>query len=101
MKTKDLQLDWIKCFVAVVDGGSLSNAAGEIHRSQSAVSMQIKKLEEALGHRLLERDTRKLQLTPDGQTLLGYARQTSVSHQLCSNLQLLLPRARATDCSGG
>ena len=52
MTPKDLQLDWLKCFVAVVDGGSLSSAAGEIHRSQSAVSMQIKKLEEALGHRL-------------------------------------------------
>ena len=75
MTPKDLQLDWLKCFVAVVDGGSLSNAAGEIHRSQSAVSMQIKKLENALGHRLLERDARNLQLTADGQTLLGYARR--------------------------
>ncbi len=75
MTPKDMQLDWLKCFVAVVDGGSLSNAAGEIHRSQSAVSMQIKKLEEALGQRLLERDARRLQLTADGQTLLGYARR--------------------------
>ncbi len=75
MTPKDLQLDWLKCFVAVVDGGSLSNAAVEIHRSQSAVSMQVKKLEEALGHRLLERDARKQQLTAEGQTLLGYARR--------------------------
>ncbi len=75
MTPKDLQLDWLKCFVAVVDGGSLSSAAGEIHRSQSAVSMQIKKLEEALGHRLLDRNARKQQLTADGQTLLGYARR--------------------------
>ena len=97
MKTKDLQLDWIKCFVAVVDGGSLSNAAGEIHRSQSAVSMQIKKLEEALGHRLLERDTRKLQLTPDGQTLLGYARRILDLHaeaQIALNVAELTGRVR-------
>ena len=75
MKTQDLQLDWLKCFVAVVDAGSLSSAAGEVHRSQSAVSMQLKKLEGALGHRLLERDARKLHLTAEGQTLLGYARR--------------------------
>lgn len=72
---RDLQMDWLRCFVAVVDAGSLSSAAGEIHRSQSAVSMQLKKLEEASGHRLLERDSRALELTPEGQKLLGYARR--------------------------
>lgn len=75
MTPQDLQIDWLKCFVAVVDAGSLSSAAGEVHRSQSAVSMQLKKLEDAVGRRLLERGPRKLQLTPDGQTLLGYARR--------------------------
>jgi DNA-binding transcriptional LysR family regulator len=75
MTQKDFQLDWLKCFVAVVDAGSLSNAAGEVHRSQSAVSMQIKKLEDALDRRLLERGARRVELTPDGQTLLGYARR--------------------------
>lgn len=75
MTPQDLQIDWLRCFVAVVDAGSLSAAAGEVHRSQSAVSMQLKKLEDAAGRRLLERGPRKLQLTPDGQTLLGYARR--------------------------
>lgn len=75
MNHNDLQMDWLKCLVAVVDAGSLSGAAAEIHRSQSAVSMQIKKLEEALGHRLLERGARRLALTEQGQTLLGYARR--------------------------
>lgn len=75
MPPPDLQTDWLKCFVAVVDAGSLSRAAGEVHRSQSAVSMQIRKLEEALGHRLLDRGPKKLVLTPEGQTLLGYARR--------------------------
>lgn len=75
MATQDLQIDWLKCFVAVVDAGSLSRAAGEVHRSQSAVSMQIKKLEQALDRRLLERGPRKLALTADGETLLGYARR--------------------------
>lgn len=75
MASPDLQIDWLRCFVAVVDAGSLTAATGEIHRSQSAVSMQIRKLEDALGHRLLDRGTRGLQLTSEGQSLLGYARR--------------------------
>lgn len=75
MNSQDLQIDWLKCFVAVVDTGSLTNAAPEVNRSQSAVSMQLKKLEAAVGRQLLVRDARHLQLTPDGQVLLGYARR--------------------------
>lgn len=75
MTFQDLQIDWLKCFVAVVDSGSLTGAAPEVHRSQSAVSMQLKKLETALGRQLLIRGPRHLQLTTDGQTLLGYARR--------------------------
>ncbi len=72
---RDLQIDWLKCFVAVVDAGSLSGAAPEVLRSQSAVSMQLKKLEDALGCQLLIRGPRQHQLTPEGQLLLGYARR--------------------------
>ncbi|WP_111498476.1 MULTISPECIES: LysR family transcriptional regulator [Marinobacter] len=75
MAYQNLQVDWLKCFVAVVDAGSLSSAAPEVHRSQSAVSMQLKKLEAALGCRLLLRGPRQHQLTPEGQKLLGYARR--------------------------
>lgn len=75
MNSQDLQIDWLKCFVAVVDTGSFSNAAPEVYRSQSAVSMQLKKLEAAVERQLLVRDARHLQLTPDGQVLLGYARR--------------------------
>ncbi|GJG98817.1 LysR family transcriptional regulator [Cupriavidus pauculus] len=75
MTPKDLQLDWLKCFVAVVDAGTLSGATTEVHRSQSAVSMQIRKLEDALGRQLLVRGARRVELSADGQTLLGYARR--------------------------
>lgn len=75
MNPQDLQIDWLKCFVAVVDTGSLSSAAHEVHRSQSAVSMQIKKLEGAVESQLLVRGPRQSQLTPQGQTLLGFARR--------------------------
>lgn len=71
----DLQIDWLRSFVASVDAGSLSGAALEVHRSQSAVSMQLKKLEAAVGNPLLARGPRHLQLTPQGQALLGYARR--------------------------
>lgn len=72
---QDLQIDWLRSFVAAVDAGSLSSAALEVHRSQSAVSMQIKKLEAAVACRLLVRGPRQLQLTHEGQVLLGHARR--------------------------
>ncbi|MBP6900283.1 MAG: LysR family transcriptional regulator [Burkholderiaceae bacterium] len=71
----DLQIDWLKSFVAAIDAGSLSSAAPEVHRSQSAVSMQLKKLEAAVGRPLLLRGPRQLRLTHEGQTLLSYARR--------------------------
>ena len=80
MTPRDLQIDWLKCFVAAVDTGSLSSAALEVHRSQSAVSMQLKKLEAALGRQVLSRGPRHLRLTEDGQTLMGYARRMLALH---------------------
>ncbi len=75
MTHPDLQIDWLRAFVAVVDAGSLSGAAPLVHRSQSAVSMQIKKLEAALGRPVLLRGPRHLELTPVGNELLSYARR--------------------------
>lgn len=77
---RDLQIDWLKCFLAVVDRGSLSNAAPDLNRSQSAVSMQIKKLEQALQCELIIRSNKQLQLTPQGELLLGYARRMMNLH---------------------
>ncbi len=75
MKAADLQLDWLRAFVAVVDAGSLSAAAPVVHRSQSAVSMQLAKLEQAVGRPVLLRGPRQMQLTPVGAELLEYARR--------------------------
>ncbi len=77
---RDLQLDWLRAFVAVVDAGSLSAAAPLLHRSQSAVSMQLQKLEEAVGRPVLLRGPRHLELTPSGQELLGFARRMLELH---------------------
>ncbi|ARP86747.1 LysR family transcriptional regulator [Bordetella genomosp. 9] len=93
MRHRDLQTDWLRCFVAVVDAGSLSSAAAEVHRSQSAVSMQLKKLESTLGLRLIDRNSRRLELTPDGQTLLSYARRILDLH---AEAQVALRREQLT-----
>lgn len=75
MNYQNLQIDWLKSFVAIVDAGSLSGATHSVYRSQSAVSMQLKKLEHAVGQKLLIRNNRQLELTTQGQMLLGYARR--------------------------
>ncbi|WP_394788177.1 LysR family transcriptional regulator [Rhodoferax sp.] len=75
MQYPDFQIDWLRSFVAVVDAGSLSGAAPLVHRSQSAVSMQLKKLEAALGRSVLLRGPRQMELTPAGTELLAYARR--------------------------
>jgi DNA-binding transcriptional LysR family regulator len=80
MPAADLQLDWVRAFVAVVDAGSLTAAAPLVHRSQSALSMQLKKLEGAVGRPVLNRGPRHLELTPTGLELLGHARRLLEVH---------------------
>ena len=64
----------LRTFVAVVDAEGFSRAATHLHLTQSAVSGHLRKLEEQLGKPLLTRTTRRLEITADGQRLLGYAR---------------------------
>lgn len=75
MRTIDLETDLLRCFVAVADRGGFTAAAEAIGRTQSAVSLKIRKLEETLGLRVFERTSRSLSLTSDGEVLLGYARR--------------------------
>jgi DNA-binding transcriptional LysR family regulator len=70
-----LELDVLRTFVAIADTGSFTLAANAVFRTPSAVSMQIKKLEEQLGRSLFNRDARAVSLTTDGEVLLGYARR--------------------------
>ncbi|KOX47939.1 LysR family transcriptional regulator [Streptomyces purpurogeneiscleroticus] len=87
-------LDLLRTFVAIVDNGSFTRAAQRLSLTQSTVSLQIKRLEDGLARRLFDRDGRDLQLTPEGEILLTYARQI---------LQLgaeALSRLRETDVSG-
>ncbi len=65
----------LRTFVTVAETRSFTRAAGRLHRVQSAVSMQIRRLEAAVGHRLFDRNRRSVALTPEGERLLGYARR--------------------------
>jgi DNA-binding transcriptional LysR family regulator len=70
-----LDVDQLKTFVAIADTGSFTRAADVVHKTQSAVSMQMKRLEERLGKPIFERDGRASRLTEDGERLLDYARR--------------------------
>lgn len=72
---KALDLDVLTMIVAVADTGNISRAAEIVHRSQSAVSMQIKTLETALGKPLFVRKPRSVIPTQDGEVLLTFARR--------------------------
>lgn len=71
----NLDTDLLRAFVAVADARSFTRAADTLFRTQAAVSQQVKRLEEAVGKRVFERDTRGVSLTPDGEVLLAYARR--------------------------
>lgn len=70
-----LDLDVLRTFVAIAETGSFTTAANAVFRTPSAVSMQIKKLEDILGRAVFSRDARSVSLTTDGEVLLGYARR--------------------------
>jgi len=65
----------LKSFIAIAETGTFSHAAGNVGRTQSAVSLQIKKLEESLGCSLFERTSRSVKITEQGEIFLGYAKQ--------------------------
>jgi DNA-binding transcriptional LysR family regulator len=67
-------IDWLETFVAVVDSGGFSAAAGTVHRSQSRVSSHVASLEQALGARLFDRAHRPVVLTDVGEAFLPHAR---------------------------
>lgn len=75
MITDVLDLELLRTFVLAVDLGSFARAAEQVSRSQSAVSLQMQRLEEQTGHQLFVRQGRSWELTASGELLSGYARQ--------------------------
>ncbi len=72
---RNLDLTALRSFATVAETGGVTRAAGLLNLTQSAVSMQIKRLEEALGRQLFDRAGRGITMTADGEQLLGYARR--------------------------
>lgn len=71
----NLDVDLLKTFLAIADTGNFTRAAEEVHKTQSAVSMQMKRLEELIGRPLFTRDGRQSRFTADGERLIEYARR--------------------------
>ena len=72
---RNLDLTALRAFTVVADTGGVTRAASLLNLTQSAVSMQIKRLEDALARPFFFRSSRRLSLTPEGEQLLSYARQ--------------------------
>ncbi|WP_457280316.1 LysR substrate-binding domain-containing protein [Polaromonas sp. P5_D5] len=72
MKTLDLEL--LRALVAIDEQDSFASAAVQLGKTQSAVTQQMQRLEDQIGHPLFEKHGRQKRLTPHGLKLLGYAR---------------------------
>src|ERR1700752_2594904 len=70
-----IDVDQLRTFIAIAETGSFTKAADIVHKTQSAVSMQMKRLEERLDRSIFARDGRASKLTEDGERLLDYARR--------------------------
>jgi DNA-binding transcriptional LysR family regulator len=68
-------LELLRSFVSVVDAGGFTRAGERVHRTQSTVSQQIKRLEEDVGRPLLNRNGKEVTPTEAGERLLSYARR--------------------------
>lgn len=65
----------LRAFLAIVDDASFTRAAMRLHMTQSTISQQLSRLEDQIGHRLIDRDARPIRMTASGERLAGYARR--------------------------
>lgn len=70
-----LNLELVRTFLAVVDAGGLTRAGERLRLSQPTVSLQMKRLEDTLGRRLIERSPRSFRLTNEGEILAAHGRR--------------------------
>ena len=75
-----LDLALLRTFALVVDQRSVTRVARQLGRTQPAISLQLRRLESAVGHPLFERDLRHLTLSRRGEELLRYARELLALH---------------------
>ncbi len=77
----ELQIDLLKTFLAIIDTGGFTSASQRVHRTQSAISMQVKRLENTIGQPLFERIGRSFRITAEGEVLVPYARRLIKLHE--------------------
>ena len=70
-----LDTDQLRSFLAIVDTGSFTKAAERVHKTQSAVSMHMRRLEEQLGCALFVKQGRGVRITSEGESLIDFARR--------------------------
>src|SRR6267154_3175937 len=75
MHCPDIDLDLIRCFLTVVESGGFTQASKRLHVTQSGITLKIKRLEENLKCKLFKRTVKPLELSAEGEVVLGYARR--------------------------
>jgi len=75
MPCPDIDLDLIRCFLTVVESGGFTQASKRLHVTQSGITLKVKRLEEQLKCRLFRRTAKPLELSLEGEIVLGYARR--------------------------
>jgi DNA-binding transcriptional LysR family regulator len=73
----NMDLDNLRTFICLVQEGSFTNSARSLRKSQSAISLQIARLERQFGLQLIDRSTRPIQLTEAGRLFLEYSTQVT------------------------
>jgi DNA-binding transcriptional LysR family regulator len=71
----NLDLDLVRTFATIANLGSFTRAAAALRRQQSTISLQLKRLEDQIGRKLIDRNPRSVKLTSEGETFLAYARK--------------------------
>ena len=92
--SRNLDVATLRSFLTVAETGGVTRAAAQLNLTQSAVSLQIKRLENTFSCALFERNGRGVTLTSQGEQLVGYARQL-----LAANDETWI-RMTATEFSG-
>lgn len=77
----EFPIELLRTFLAIIDSGGFTAAGDVVHRTQSAISMQMKRLEETVGKPLFRRSGRGFALTAEGEALLPYARRMLKLHE--------------------
>lgn len=80
MIDRPLALDAVQAFILIADFGSFTRAAEVMQTTQAAVSLKLKRLEDRLGFRLIERTPRYVELSVRGATFLEHARELCAAH---------------------